>query len=163
MQCIDSCCMVTQIMPCLLVSGRCCPAERGGCMAKPRWQVRAWEIHQEYVRRAAAKGNLTSEAEVINFLALAICGEAGELANCIKKMWRGDSIPSEDGARDHRQVRRPYPRGRLLLPRVLSCPMRVRSPGPGVIPRPPGNFGRTDSSGSARPSRPSPRSAPRRA
>jgi NTP pyrophosphatase (non-canonical NTP hydrolase) len=63
---------------------------------KPKWQDRAWAIHQEYVKRAREKGSLTSEAECINFLALAICGEAGELGNCIKKMGRGDSVPSKD-------------------------------------------------------------------
>jgi NTP pyrophosphatase (non-canonical NTP hydrolase) len=30
------------------------------------------------------------------FLALAIRGEAVELGNCIKKMWRGDSVSSKD-------------------------------------------------------------------
>ena len=32
---------------------------------------------------------------MINFLGLAIYGEAGELANLINKTWRGDSVPSE--------------------------------------------------------------------
>ncbi len=35
-----------------------------------------------------------SETEIINFLALAICGESGELANLIKKTWRGDKVDS---------------------------------------------------------------------
>ena len=42
-----------------------------------------------------AKGSLTSDEEVINFLALAICGEAGELANLIKKRWQGDKVDGD--------------------------------------------------------------------
>lgn len=59
------------------------------------WKKRAWDIHQRYVRQAQAKGSLNSEAEIINYLTLAICGEAGELANLIKKVWRGDQIDKE--------------------------------------------------------------------
>ncbi len=55
-------------------------------------EEKAAKIHQEYVRRAQEKGELKTEDEVVRFLALAICGEAGELANLIKKMWRGDGI-----------------------------------------------------------------------
>jgi NTP pyrophosphatase (non-canonical NTP hydrolase) len=62
----------------------------------PKWQRRSWEIHKRFVELARAKGSLTSEEEVINFLALAICGEAGELANVIKKKWQGDEVD-----RDH--------------------------------------------------------------
>ena len=40
------------------------------------------------------KGKLKSHAEVLSFLALAVCAEAGELANLIKKMWRGDDVDS---------------------------------------------------------------------
>lgn len=32
-----------------------------------------------------------SGAEKVRFMALALCGEAGELANLIKKDWRGDA------------------------------------------------------------------------
>jgi len=56
------------------------------------WQRRSWDIHRRFVELARAKGNLTSEEEVVNFLALAICGEAGELANLMKKKWQGDHL-----------------------------------------------------------------------
>jgi NTP pyrophosphatase (non-canonical NTP hydrolase) len=59
---------------------------------KLRWQQRAAEIHERFVKLAKLRGNLTTDSEVLNFLALAICGEAGELANFIKKMWRGDEV-----------------------------------------------------------------------
>lgn len=59
---------------------------------KPKWQQRAQGIHERFVKLAQAKGNLTSDAEILNFLALAICGEAGELANLVKKLWRGDEV-----------------------------------------------------------------------
>ena len=49
--------------------------------------------HPPAVRRTVPrKGSLTSDDEVINFLALAVCGEAGELANLIKKRWQGDNV-----------------------------------------------------------------------
>jgi NTP pyrophosphatase (non-canonical NTP hydrolase) len=63
---------------------------------KPRWQQRALEIYERFLRLAQAKGSLTSETEVINFLALAICGEVGELANLIKKQWRGDEVDLDE-------------------------------------------------------------------
>lgn len=59
---------------------------------KPNWQARSITIHERFVKLAQKKGKLTSDAEVLNFLALAICGEAGELANLVKKMWRGDDV-----------------------------------------------------------------------
>lgn len=59
---------------------------------KPRWQQKAQGIHERFVKLAQAKGNLNSDTEVMNFLALAICGEAGELANLVKKAWRGDVV-----------------------------------------------------------------------
>jgi NTP pyrophosphatase (non-canonical NTP hydrolase) len=61
-----------------------------------QWQRRSWDIHQRFVDLSRGKGSLTSDDEVINFLALAICGEAGELANLIKKRWQGDPVD-----RDH--------------------------------------------------------------
>lgn len=59
---------------------------------KQKWQQRAVEIHERFLKLAQTKGNLTSDSEVLNFLALAICGESGELANLVKKMWRGDEV-----------------------------------------------------------------------
>jgi NTP pyrophosphatase (non-canonical NTP hydrolase) len=63
---------------------------------KSKWQERSQEIHERFLKLAQAKGSLTSDAEVLNFLALAICGEAGELANLVKKMWRGDVVDGGD-------------------------------------------------------------------
>ena len=57
-----------------------------------RWQQRSADIHERFLKLAQAKGHLTSDSEVLSFLALAICGEAGELANLIKKSWRGDEV-----------------------------------------------------------------------
>lgn len=42
------------------------------------------------MKRAQEKGRLTSFPEISSFFALAIAGEAGELANLFKKEWRGD-------------------------------------------------------------------------
>src|SRR5271155_1414682 len=61
---------------------------------KPEWQERSREIHERFLKLAQVKGSLTTDTEVLNFLALAICGEAGELANLVKKMWRGDVVDS---------------------------------------------------------------------
>jgi NTP pyrophosphatase (non-canonical NTP hydrolase) len=62
---------------------------------KPNWQKRSQGIHERFLKLAHAKGTLTSDTEILQFLALAICGEAGELANLIKKMWRGDKVDPE--------------------------------------------------------------------
>jgi NTP pyrophosphatase (non-canonical NTP hydrolase) len=62
---------------------------------KPEWQDRAWDIHQRYIKQAQKKDELATEIEQVRFLTLAICGEAGELANLIKKSWRGDAIDLE--------------------------------------------------------------------
>src|SRR5262249_25610274 len=59
---------------------------------KPNWQLRAKGVHERFLKLAQAKGGLTTDREVLYFLALAICGEAGELANLVKKMWRGDDV-----------------------------------------------------------------------
>lgn len=59
---------------------------------KQPWQNRAPEIHRRFIELAQRNGSLTSDTEILHFLALAICGEAGELANLIKKRWRGDDV-----------------------------------------------------------------------
>ncbi len=63
---------------------------------KTHWQECSRGIHERFIKLAQARGSLTSDAEVLNFLALAICGEAGELANLVKKIWRGDEVKCED-------------------------------------------------------------------
>lgn len=59
---------------------------------KPDWQQRLIDVNERFLRLARAKGNLLTDSEVLSFLALAICGEAGELANLVKKLWRGDEV-----------------------------------------------------------------------
>jgi hypothetical protein len=59
---------------------------------KSEWQDWAWDIHQRYIKQAQKKGELTTEIEQVRFLTLAICGEAGELANLMKKS--GGATPS---------------------------------------------------------------------
>lgn len=54
------------------------------------WQTRAEEIYLRFVKHAQGRGRLTSAEEITHFLALAIAGEAGELANLVKKQWQGD-------------------------------------------------------------------------
>lgn len=60
------------------------------------WFETARQNHKEFVKRAQEKGNFQSREEIQRFLALAIAGEAGELANFFKKQWRGDDIDKED-------------------------------------------------------------------
>lgn len=46
-----------------------------------------WELHHRFVRNYEP-GSLEDE----RFLALALAGEAGEVANFVKKQWRGDRV-----------------------------------------------------------------------
>lgn len=48
-----------------------------------------WNYHTAIVEKTKRPGS----PEDRRFLALALCGEVGELANVIKKEWRGDSNP----------------------------------------------------------------------
>jgi NTP pyrophosphatase (non-canonical NTP hydrolase) len=48
-----------------------------------------WNFHTAIVAKTIKPGS----PEDRRFLALALCGEAGELANLIKKEWRGDGDP----------------------------------------------------------------------
>jgi NTP pyrophosphatase (non-canonical NTP hydrolase) len=54
------------------------------------------QVHARFIQRARAKGKLETPEDIQRFLSLAICGEAGELANLIKKSWRGDEINIAD-------------------------------------------------------------------
>jgi len=51
--------------------------------------------HRKYSATSTVAGNHHD----IRFLTLALCGEVGELANVIKKQWRGDSAAISDEAR----------------------------------------------------------------
>lgn len=65
----------------------------GGCsrcghrVSKSGWREKAWAIHMRVVGR---KGIVPGSDEDRHFLTLALCGEVGELANLVKKTWRGD-------------------------------------------------------------------------
>lgn len=74
-------------------------------MARPRWANESWGNHQEYIRRAQLKGKLKDEEEIVNFLTLAMCGEAGEFANLIKKGWRGDEVDRQKLSEELADVR----------------------------------------------------------
>jgi NTP pyrophosphatase (non-canonical NTP hydrolase) len=50
---------------------------------------RLWELHPRFIERA--KFDPGSEEDV-RFLTLALAGEVGEVANLIKKDWRGDEV-----------------------------------------------------------------------
>ena len=64
-------------------------------MEQTTWQARAEEIHLQFVKYAQSHGRLTSADEITHFLALAIAGEAGELANLVKKKWQGDAVDQQ--------------------------------------------------------------------
>lgn len=55
---------------------------------KQNWQREAVRIHEGVVK---LKGRPPWTDDDRRFLALALCGEVGELANVIKKDWRGDA------------------------------------------------------------------------
>lgn len=48
-----------------------------------------WNFHTAIIEGTSAPGSWEDR----RFLALALCGEVGELANVIKKHWRGDVDP----------------------------------------------------------------------
>jgi NTP pyrophosphatase (non-canonical NTP hydrolase) len=57
-----------------------------------QWRQEANIIHAEFL---GGRWPVNSNEDK-RFLALALCGEAGELANMVKKLWRGDKIPLID-------------------------------------------------------------------
>lgn len=56
-----------------------------------QWHDEIVHIHENALKRSDIRPWATED---VRFLALALCGEAGELANEIKKEWRGDSRPN---------------------------------------------------------------------
>jgi len=57
---------------------------------KPEWKAEILRIHEQAIKKTGIR---PWTYEDIRFLALALCGEAGELANMLKKHWRGDAVP----------------------------------------------------------------------
>lgn len=55
-----------------------------------------WILHHRFMATAEFEVGSVSD---LRFNALAMCGEAGEVANAIKKGWRGDSL-NIDNLRD---------------------------------------------------------------
>jgi NTP pyrophosphatase (non-canonical NTP hydrolase) len=49
---------------------------------------------QDHLRRHLGWGPLAGD-DKLRFMTLALCGEAGELANLVKKDWRGDAGSNE--------------------------------------------------------------------
>lgn len=49
-----------------------------------------WKAHVLHIHAFVLKKWPAWSEEDVRFLALALCGEAGELANIVKKEWRGD-------------------------------------------------------------------------
>jgi NTP pyrophosphatase (non-canonical NTP hydrolase) len=73
--------------------------------ASCNWLELSRSNHARFIKRAQTQGNLNTEAEIVEFLALALCGEAGEFANFIKKMWRGDTIDTNELRKELADVR----------------------------------------------------------
>lgn len=55
------------------------------------WHDEISLIHENAIKKSGIKPWSTED---VRFLALALCSEAGELANEIKKEWRGDAKPN---------------------------------------------------------------------
>jgi NTP pyrophosphatase (non-canonical NTP hydrolase) len=70
-------------------------------LADPTWQERARRLHA----RIVCDKWRTYSPEDKRFLSLALCGETGELANLIKKDWRGDQIEREQIASELADIR----------------------------------------------------------
>ena len=62
----------------------------------PNWYEQSLKNHIKFLDTAQAQGRLITREERSCFLALAISGEAGELANLYKKLWRGDGVDVEE-------------------------------------------------------------------
>lgn len=99
-----------------------------------RWQDEVWEIHSRVVKHIVA-----GSPEDSRFLSLALCGEAGEVANKIKKRWRGDEIPLSAISEELADVRVYLELlARCLgldldeeVEKILAKKIRVRWPSPG--------------------------------
>lgn len=52
-------------------------------------EERLWDLHHRFIARSGHKAGTDDD---VCFLALALAGEVGEVANIIKKSWRGDGL-----------------------------------------------------------------------
>jgi NTP pyrophosphatase (non-canonical NTP hydrolase) len=69
------------------------------------WWIQAVANHEQYLALAHSRGRLKTRGEVISFLALALCSEAGELGNLLAKVWQGQWMSSEQIAGEMADVR----------------------------------------------------------
>jgi NTP pyrophosphatase (non-canonical NTP hydrolase) len=69
------------------------------------WWLQAVANHEQYLALARARGRLKTREEVVSFLALALCSEAGELGNLLAKVWQGQDVPTEQIAGEMADVR----------------------------------------------------------
>lgn len=53
-----------------------------------------WEMHEHII--GLKKRIVPGSMDDIRFLSLAMAGEAGEVANCVKKEWRGDDFGQKE-------------------------------------------------------------------
>lgn len=67
----------------------------GTNMLIPNLPERLWQRHQEFYRLGSKDLGAPGTCDDIRFLALALAGEAGELANVIKKQWRDGGVMGE--------------------------------------------------------------------
>lgn len=73
-------------------------------MTLPAWYDEAKANHATYTKLAQKRGKLQDPEDMTVFLALALAGEAGELANKVSKVVRGDNIPFQDIAHEMADV-----------------------------------------------------------
>jgi NTP pyrophosphatase (non-canonical NTP hydrolase) len=69
------------------------------------WWLQSVANHEKYLALARSRGRLKSREELVSFLALAICSEAGELGNLLAKVWQGQEVPAEQIAGELADVR----------------------------------------------------------
>lgn len=86
------------------------------------WRSRAWIIH------STVTGDRCGTPDDIHFLALALCGEVGELANLVKKDWRQAWGEKVDQARLEAEIADEIADANVylyLLARALNVDMNV--------------------------------------
>jgi NTP pyrophosphatase (non-canonical NTP hydrolase) len=71
---------------------------------EPRWKNNADKLHRMILKKKKRKWKPYSK-EDLRFITLAMCGEAGELANFIKKDWRGDKIDWSEAQKEVADIR----------------------------------------------------------